>query len=213
METKGFNFAAIPQTTIKVLTSPYEFFRHMPRNGGFVEPLVFMVMMGVVGGLIQAVISLLGFNLAAGFASGISSIIIIPVIVAIFGFVGAAIMFVIWKLMGSQESFETAYRSVAYIAALTPITTLLGIIPFAGAIAGVLLTIFLLVIASEEVHKLPAQKAWLVLGIIGAILLAMNISAQFAARSFSGRMEETSREMHRAARAMEKQMRQQSVKE
>ncbi|MGE5300756.1 MAG: YIP1 family protein [Acidobacteriota bacterium] len=222
METKGINVAAIPQTALKVLTSPAAFFREMPKTGGFVDPLVFMVGMGVIGGLIQAVFVIVGLHVVAGFAAGIASIIILPIMIAIFGFVGAAIIFFIWKLMGSQESYETAYRCAAYISALTPITTVLGIIPYAGAAMGIVLTTFFLVTASVEVHKLPSQKAWLVFGIIGGILIVVSISSQFAARRFARHMEETTKEMQaedmqkkaeeasKAAEQMQKQIQQQS---
>lgn len=133
MEGKGINFAAFPQTAIKVLTAPAAFFREMPKTGGFVEPLVFAVVMGVIAGLIQSVISILGLNVAAGMATGVASIVIMPIMIAIVGFVGAAILFVIWKLMGSQESYETAYRCGAYISAFAPIAAVLSIIPYLGA--------------------------------------------------------------------------------
>ncbi len=210
METKGIDLAAIPQTALKVLTSPAAFFREMPKTGGFVDPLVFMIAMGVVGGLIQAVFTIAGLHLVAGFAAGLASIIIMPIMIAIFGFVGAAIIFFIWKLMGSQESYETAYRCTAYISVLTPITTVLGILPYIGAAIGIVLTTFFLVTASVEVHKLPSQKAWLVFGIIGGILILMSISSQFAARRFARQMEDTSREMQKAAEQMQKQMQKQS---
>jgi hypothetical protein len=203
METKGINLAAVPQTALKVLTSPSAFFREMPKTGGFVDPLVFMVAMGVIGGLIQAVLTVAGLYVAVGIAAGIAAIVVMPIVIVVFGFVGAAIIFFIWKLMGSQESYETAYRCAAYISVLTPITTLLGIIPYAGSAIGIGLTTFFLVIASVEVHKLPSQKAWLVFGIIGALLTVMSVSSQFAARRFARNMEETSKEMRKAAEEMQ----------
>src|SRR3989338_1047508 len=139
MEGKGINFAAFPQTAIKVLTSPAAFFREMPKTGGFVEPLVFMVVMGVISGLIQAALSLLGLSIAGGIAMGLAAIIMMPIFIAIFGFVGAAILFVIWKLMGSQESYETAYRCGAYISAFAPIAAVLSIIPYIGSAIGIIL--------------------------------------------------------------------------
>lgn len=212
METKGVNVAGIPQTAIRVLTSPSAFFREMPKTGGFVEPLIFAVVMGVIGGIIHAVFSLVGFGITVGFAAGFGAIIIVPIAVAIFGFVGAAILFVIWKLMGSQESYETAYRCAAYISALAPINAVVNIIPYAGAAVGVVLATFLLVIASVEVHKIPSQKAWLVFGIIGAVLILMSISSQFAARRFAReavkfqkQMEDTSKAMQKQAEELQKQ--------
>lgn len=203
MESKSINFAAIPQTAIKVLTTPAAFFREMPKTGGFVEPLVFAVVMGVIAGLIQSVISILGLNVAAGMVAGVASIVIMPIMIAIFGFVGAAILFVIWKLMGSQESYETAYRCGAYISALSPILTVVGFIPYLGAIAGIVVYTFFLVTASIEVHKIPSQKAWLVFGIIGAIFIIIGLSGQMAARKFSNEWAGKAKEMEKAAKDME----------
>ncbi|MEI8122187.1 MAG: YIP1 family protein [bacterium] len=172
----------IVETVKGVILNPVDFYRGMAKGGGFGDPLVFAVVMGVVTGLVQAVLGLLHFGAVASVAMALASIIITPIAVLIFGFVGAAIMFVIWKLMGSNESYETAYRCGAYAAAISPITALLGIIPFAGSLIGLAWMLYLIVTASVEVHKLPSQKAWLVFGIIGGIFALMSISGQLAAR-------------------------------
>ncbi|MHB1025451.1 MAG: YIP1 family protein [Desulfobacteria bacterium] len=185
MEGGKIDFARIPQTAMKVLTSPPEFFREMPKTGGFVEPLVFMIAMGVVAGLLQSILSVLRLQVGAGMAMGLGSVIILPIMIGIFGFVGAAVLFLIWKLMGSQESYETAYRCGAYIGALTPISVLLHLIPFVGPVVSVLLMTFFLVTASVAVHNIPSRKAWMVFGIIGALLVFFSISAEFAARRFA----------------------------
>ncbi len=203
MEGKGINFAAIPQTAIKVITLPAAFFREMPKTGGFIEPLVFAVAMGVISGLIQSVISILGFSVAAGMMMSAASIIITPIVVAIVGFIGAAILFVIWKLMGSQESYETAYRCGAYISAISPILTIVGLVPYIGAIAGIAAYTFFLVIASVEVHKIPSKKAWLVFGIIAAIFIIISLSGQMAARKFSKEWTIKAKEFEKAAKDME----------
>ena len=212
MEAKGIGLAGIPQTAIRVLTSPAAFFREMPKTGGYVEPLVFMVVMGLVGGIIRALLSIVGLGLTVGVAAGLGSIILVPVMVAIFGFVGAAILYIIWKLMGSGESYETAYRCGAYISVLAPLNALLGVIPYVGSAVGVVLGTYFIVIASVEVHKIASQKAWLVFGIIGAILILMGISSQFAARKFTReavkfqkQMEDTSKAMQKQAEEMQKQ--------
>ena len=114
--------------------------------------------------------------------------------VLIFGFIGAAIMFVIWKLMGSDESFETAYRCGAYAAAISPITSVLGVIPYIGSLIGLAWGLYLVVTASVEVHKLPAKKAWMVFGIIGAVLAIMSLSAQASARKMQKGMADWQRE-------------------
>jgi hypothetical protein len=203
-QTKRIDFAAILQTAIRVVTSPAAFFRDMRKTGGFIEPLVFMVVLGVVSGIIQAVLNLLHLNLRGGIAAGVGSIIILPIALAIFGFIGAGIAFLIWKAMGSQESYETAYRCVAYAGALSPITTLLGIIPFLGAVLGILIWTYFIVIASVEVHKIPVKKAWTVFGIIAAIFILTSISGQFAARKLSNDAGRFQKEMQEATTQMQK---------
>jgi hypothetical protein len=212
MEQKSFDLASIQKTAMSVLTSPSAFFREMPKKGGFVEPLIFMVIMGIISGLIQTIFSIFSLRIAGGMAMGLASIILVPILVGIFGFIGAAILFVIWKLLGSKEDYETAYRCGAYISVLMPIITVLGIIPYVGSVVGIALYVYFLVIASMEVHKIPSQKAWLVFGIIGAILIIMNISAQITARkstkeavNFQKKMEETSKAMQKQAEQMQKQ--------
>jgi hypothetical protein len=212
METKSINLTSIQKTAMSVLTSPSAFFREMPKTGGFVEPLIFMVVMGIISGLIQTIFSIISLNIAGGMAMSVWSIILVPIYIAIGGFIGAAILFIIWKLLGSQESYETAYRCGAYISVLMPIITVLGLIPYIGMAIGLFLSIYFLVTASVEVHKIPSQKAWLVFGIIGAILIIMNISAQITARKFSReagkfreKMEETSKAMKKQTEDLQKQ--------
>jgi hypothetical protein len=204
MEQKGFDFAAIPQTAIRIITQPAAFFREMPKTGGFVEPLIFMVVIGVVSGIIQAVLGLLHLNMVSGAMAGITAIIMMPVAILIGGFIGAAIAFVVWKLMGSVENYETAYRCCAYASAISPVTTLLGIIPYLGSIIGILIGTYYIVMASVEVHRIPAKKAWTVFGIIAAVLILLSLSGQFAARKIAGDAERFKKEMEEASREIQK---------
>jgi hypothetical protein len=199
------NFAAIPQTAMRFITGPAAFYREMPRSGGFVEPLVFMVVIGVVVGLVQAVVSIVGLNPAVGLMAGIASIVVVPVAVAVFGFVGAAIVFAIWKMLGSQESYETAYRCTAYASAFSPIVAVVGFVPYIGGAVGVVIWTILLIIASTEVHNIPAQKAKMVFGIIAAVLILLSISGQFAARKMAHDMNMTREKAEEASQLMQKQ--------
>ena len=205
MESKGMDIAAIPQTAIKVLTSPSAFFREMPKTGGFTEPLIFAVALGVVSGLIQAILGIIGLRFVMGVGMALASVILMPIFIVIGSFIGAAILFVIWKLMGSQESYETAYRCGAYMSAISPIIAILGIIPFIGSPVGIVLGIFLIVIASVEVHKIPSQKAWLVFGIIGAIFVLLSVSSEFAARRLTREATKFQKEWEQRSKEMQKQ--------
>lgn len=228
MEAKGIDFAAIPQTAIRVVTSPAAFFREMPKSGGFLEPLVFMVVMsvfsGVLGGVLHALSNILGLHLYTGVAVGFMAIVMMPVLAAIgsaiFGFIAAGILFVIWKLMGSNEDYETAYRCTAYLAAITPITTVLGIIPYVGGAIGLVVMLYYLVTASVEAQGIPLRKAWVVFGIITAVFVVLNVSAQITARRFARNMEQASeswkdasQEMQKAAEEMQKRMKEELEKQ
>jgi hypothetical protein len=205
METKGIDLAAIPQTAIRILTSPSAFFREMPKTGGYVEPLVFMVAMAVVGGLIHSVLSFVGMGGFTSMAMSMAYVVIMPVSAAIFGFIGAAIMYVIWKAMGSRENYETAYRCGAYISATMPITALLRLFPYLGSIAGIAITTFFIVIASVIVHGIDSKKAWTVFGAIGAILALLSLSGEFASRKLAGSAARFGRDMEKSSELMKKQ--------
>jgi hypothetical protein len=195
---------AIIETVKKVITNPVEFYRNMPKAGGFVDPLVFAVALGVVSGIIQAVVSL--FSPVGTVVLALGAIIMTPIMVLIFGFIGAAIVFVIWKLMGSNESYETAYRCGAYASAISPITVVAGLIPAVGGLVGIAWMTYLLVVASTEVHKIPAKKAWLVFGIIAAVLALANLGAQAGARKAQRSMAGFQKEMEKIGATADKDM-------
>lgn len=161
----------------------------MPTSGGFTEPLIFVIAMGIISGIIQALLGIVGLGYAGSSGAALLSIIFIPLAALIFGFVGAAFLFIIWKIMGSQQSYETAYRCGAYTGAIVPFTTLLATIPYLGTILGVLWMTYILVIESLEVHHLKAKTAWIVFGILGALSAFSSIGSQQAARQAAQEIE------------------------
>lgn len=194
----------IVPTVIEVITNPKGFFSKMPKTGGFVQPLLFMVVLGVVSGLITSVLSLVGVGPAGAMLSGLAAVILIPIVVAIFGFVGAAILFLIWKVLGSQESFETAYRGMAYTAAIMPITTILNFVPYIGGVIGLVWLTYLIVVVSTEVHAIKQKTAWIVFGAIGAVLALLSISAETAGRKMAREMEAWSQQHEHSMRNLER---------
>ena len=188
------NITLILNNMKKIVTNPVGFFQSMPKSGGFVEPIIFMVSMGVVAGIIQALLGIVGL-FHTSFFGALSFIIIVPVLATIFGFVGAAILFVIWKIMGSQQSFETAYRCGAYAGGIVPITTALSIIPFFGSLLGLIWMTYLLVVASTEVHNIKPKTAWIVFGVICALFALTTIGSEFAARRATNEMSKWGEKM------------------
>ena len=214
-EKTGIDFKAMPQTAIRVITSPAAFFREMPKTGGFVEPLVFMLVMGVIAGIVNVALSFAGIH--AGIGKALLSIIRYPIAAAALGFIWAAIVFVIWKLVGSGEPYETAYRCMAYITALWPITTALDAIPYVGLLLSIALVAYFYVIATIEAHRVPSRRAWLVFGIIGALLVSLFVGGRIAQRGEAMKyrkqleqptqeMQKNSEEARKALEEMQKQL-------
>jgi len=171
--------APIINTAIKVVTDPLGFFKNMAKSGGFVEPLIFIIAMGVISGILQAIMAFFGLARGVPFSMAVASIVIGPVLMAVFGFIATFILFIIWKIVGSQESFETAFRCYAYISAIIPINTVMSIIPYAGPVLGFLWMTYLIIIASIEVHNIKPVIAWIVFGAICAILSISSITSQY----------------------------------
>ncbi len=189
------NFEEIPGLAIKVITNPIGFYQEMPKSSGLIRPLIFMVVLAVVAGVLSAVLSLIGLGVAGAMAGGLIAIILIPIFVVIFGFIGAAIAYVIWKMMGSQEDFETAFHCVAYTAAIAPLTAVLNLIPYLGSIVSAVWPMALLAIASIHVHRRSVQVSWAVFGALGVIFALMSISGQYASREMTDSLEDFQRLM------------------
>jgi len=187
MKTRDINFAAMSEMFVRIVTAPAEFFREMPSKGGFLKPLVFAGFMGLAVSIIQAIWSILGFGYGGGASPGLAaiflSIIYLPVIFAIASFIGAAIVFYIWRLMGSKKNYEVSYRCIAYLMALAPIFSVIKVVPYAGTISSFAIGTFYIVIVSTEVHGIAVRKALQVFGIIGAVLTMLSFYSEYSARN------------------------------
>lgn len=192
MEPQNINFAAIPRTAISIVTRPAEFFRGMSKSGGFLEPLVFAAIMGLVAGIIQVVLGFVGLGHEAGYGlgmlGGFDAIIFMPITASIISFIGGAILFAIWRLMGSPENYETAYRCGAYLMVLSPINAIIGVVPYAGGVITMAIYLFFLVAASVHVHRIEPQKAWLVFGILCAVIALVGLFSEYKIRHMASSM-------------------------
>jgi hypothetical protein len=166
-------------SAVDVIARPAVFFQRMSRSGGLLDPLMFLLMIGVLTGLVNLALSPL--LLDEPFVVALGSIVMIPVMLAVLGFVVAGALFLIWRLMGSRESFETSYRCVAYAAAILPITVVLGGIPYLGTFIVVMWWMLLLVVASVRVHGLRQPLAVAVFGAIGMLLVLMGLTVEYTA--------------------------------
>ena len=206
MEKKPIDFAAMPATALKVITRPAVFYREMPKTGGILEPLAFMLVMAAVTAVVDAVLGLVGVKFILSMGMAIARIVIFPFIILIAGFIWALIMQVVWKAMGSQEPFETSFRCIAYVSALMPVLTIIAAIPQAGPFLSIVAWVYFYVMASVETHKIKAQKAWMVFGILGVVMYLVILSSGVADYSYRQSLEKQNVEMQKEMQDMQKKL-------
>lgn len=187
-----------------VLTGPAVFYRSMSTSGGYAEPAIFVAVMGAAMGLLISLFSLFGASAIGSMAVGLGAVIIMPIFAVIGSFIAALVMFVIWKLMGSEQNYEGAYRSVAYSTSLYPVMAVVGLIPYLGTIIGVVWGAYLMFTATTEVHKIARQKAKIVFAVLGILMLFMQISSEIATRQLQAKVEEMGASAEDVGKAMER---------
>jgi Uncharacterized protein conserved in archaea len=182
---------------IKLIVTPAGFFRTMPKTGGLIDPLLYVVMTSLLGVVLSAVESSVSHG-AGVHDLGMLAIwlVTVPLIAAILSFFVAAICFAIWTFTGSSESYETSYRCLAYMQILFPITILLSIVPYLGLL-GIAWWLYLMVIATREVHKTPIQPALLVYGIIAALIGLVYYSSVSSEMKSKEHLQEFTKELQK----------------
>ena len=127
---RGSMLNALIDTLMMVLTRPGEAFSIMKREGDFVDPLIYAMIMGIVGALVGLGFSLImnsfGFmgdrrsGIGALFGMGIAFDLLCPSLYpssfsSSFSFVGAAITHVCLMIVGgANQPFETTFRVLCY---------------------------------------------------------------------------------------------------
>jgi hypothetical protein len=162
-EQQGPFFNRIIDTAREVLFRPREFFRAMPKGGGFGQSLLFYVITATVGMLasvlFQLVISSMGNRdqtLAAPVVA-LFMIVFVPLILIVSAFISAGIYHLMLMLLGAaRHPYETTFRVVTYSAGAT---SLLGIIPICGGIVGAIWQIVAVIIGLAEAQETTTGKA------------------------------------------------------
>ncbi|MEE8467354.1 MAG: YIP1 family protein [Planctomycetota bacterium] len=175
---------------LRVITNPTAFFRGMQKDGGLGPPLMFAVAIGVVTGVLRLILGILGMGGEPSFWMAIAGLVLAPIFVAIFGFLGAAIAHVVWNVLGSKESYETSYRCGAYSMAILPITQLFDWVPYLGAVFAIAWYTWLMIVAGIHVHGIKEKTAKLAFGLVGGVLMLVVLSMEFGSRKLSSGLAE-----------------------
>ncbi|RUM94785.1 MAG: hypothetical protein DSZ28_01355 [Thiothrix sp.] len=140
----------IATDALNVVRKPIQFYRNMEKSGGFSDPIMFVTAMAIMAGVTISTLSFCGFKVANLITTGYSASVMIPLMIIAGSFIGAALLLCTWRLLGSQASFEAAFRCVAYTSAIIPIALILGLTPYIGILIKVVWPIYLIYIASIE---------------------------------------------------------------
>jgi len=202
-ETGKFDLNDVRTNALSVIKDPAGFYRSMPRDGGYAQPLIFIVVMAIITGVIMSVVSLFGGGRMGGMGAGLAAIFIVPLMMIIGYSIAAVVLFVIWKLMGSTQRYQTAFRCQAFASAILPVTALLSLVPYLGSIASIAWGTWLVINASVEVHGISRQKAMLVFGILGALMMYSNYSSEQMARHMQQRAESMDIQLDESIKNME----------
>ena len=195
--------------TVKALvTAPGDAFARMLEKGDYLSPVLFIVIVGGLGAIVGQIWQLvfgaawtgmlpaeyrgeLAPMLASQGAGAVFMIVLLPVLMPVFAFIGAGIYHLFLMLFGghkeSTAGFEGTFRVVAY----SSVAQLAQVVPFVGSIVAMVWSIVLMVLGLSTVHRTSQGKAlaavlvpWLVccLCAIGfAVMAGMSIAGMAGA--------------------------------
>ena len=167
--------SALFATIAMVLTRPSEAFGVMRKEGNFLDPLLYTIIIGTIGAAVAWIYSLvmnaigmtggrdaaLGFLLGGG--AGFVGVILAPVMIAITTFIAAALFHVGLMLFGgAKQSFETTLRVVAFGGGSANVFQL---VPVCGGLIALIYAVVLYCIGLARAHNTDTGRA------VGAVLL------------------------------------------
>ena len=185
---EGF-IGAFFKTTQEVLFSPTKFFEKAAAGEGYWSPLIYGLITGIIGNgcailwfwlfMVQLIpMERIPFQHSL---SIVRLLIPLPFQLAIFMFVGSAIIHLCLMLVGgNHRGYKTTFRAVCYSYS----AQLFNIVPFIGSLIGFIYMIILFILGIREGHGIGTGKAVLavllpVIVIFGLIIVAVVLVVMF----------------------------------
>jgi hypothetical protein len=181
-------------TAIEVLGDPRGFYASMPQEGGYEAPGIFAGVMLLAYGTLLAIGSLLHLQILGVLVS----LIIFPLLGAIGLAIGAAIILFLSRALGGHATFESSFRIVAYSSALMPLQAIALLIPYLPILVQAY-GLYMLIVAVTAAHKVEEQRAWTVLGSIGAFLIVLSLLGTMTARRMAPRIDRLGHDLEKSA--------------
>lgn len=169
-------------TVLTVVLRPVFFFQTMPKSGGFRTPFVFLLVIGLFDLLLLSLFQALVIGPQKALVFAGHALALAPLALTLSGFLLTTVFFVFWRLMGSSQTYESSYRTFVYSYAISPVTTVIGFVPYL-ALLGFVWWFALLIIASVYVHGINWIKAAVVFTVLGlAFMVFLNHVEHYALR-------------------------------
>ncbi len=201
-ETRGF-FSGLFRTMNDSLFHPSEFFRKMSVTGGFTDPLLYALIVGMVGlmfsylwqivmkGAVQNVMpAVQGQYMFEGIGLAVMAFFS-PLLVIVGLFVSAGVLHLcLMMVKGARSGFETTFRVVSYGYS----ANIFLIIPFCGGLLTFVWAIVLYIIGLREAHETTGGKAAFAVFLplivcCGAVIFFITVLMSMAALSFGSLMQ------------------------
>ena len=130
-QNQGFDFGTFIEDSKKALLSPKDYFSSMPTSGGFVEPLIKVLIYGAIMGVFSFIWLSTGMQFTGGIglfggAIGIMAFIGSLLFAVIGLFLGGVIMLVISAILGGNTDYEANVRVVASLMIISAVQGLFG---------------------------------------------------------------------------------------
>jgi hypothetical protein len=187
---------ALWKTVWAVLFHPSEAFSRIRVEGSVGGSILFVLIVGSIGGYIGVLWQLLMQLLATGAAAeqggeavtagltglavyGLIALVLVPIGFLISSLVGAGILhFCLWLVGGANSSLEATYAVVAYTQGST---ALLAIIPFCGGLIQGIWALIVEVIGLREAHGTTTARAVLAVLLPVIVICGLAVGAMFFA--------------------------------
>jgi hypothetical protein len=189
----GFVNAFVENVKLFV-TNPTEAFERTRRQGDYVGPLIFAIILGWITYLISQLWGMLfgasmilpmmpaevrdqmGGMMAVSGAQIVFGLVLYPVFAAIGLFIGSGILHLCLMLVGGTEASESGFEGTFRTAAYSSVASLAQIVPVVGGLISLVWWIFLAVIGLSTLHRTTQGKALLAI-LIPLILCCICVGA------------------------------------
>lgn len=161
---------SLVDTVTMIFTKPEHAFSIMRQEGGFSDPLIYMVLLSFISALVSIGFSFglqslgifadrhNGIAALAGMGFGFLALIVIaPIAIVLGSFIGAAITHLCLMIVGgAKQPYETTFRVICFGGATG---NLLQMVPFCGGFLGMIAGLILNCIGLAKAHETDTWRA------------------------------------------------------